>query len=220
MLCLRVDDFPGTKPEEFWRHNLDNFKRFNAVLEKHQLGYTIGVIPRYTNDDQLRYLAGLQHVEVALHGINHDERFPNEFRDHQTENDVYQAIRSAVAPLDEICGPVKKYIPPHNVIDRKTVNALHRAGFECVMGGPGSDMEVLKYCYSRNMGHVYSTEPLEYGRSDELLQRGSVEHLRNEVNRRFPVWLTLHWTWEWNIGLENLDKYLVELKDVITRNRD
>lgn len=209
-MIIRVDDFPGTKPEEFWRHNLDNFKRFDDVMHKHDLDYTLGVIPRYTTEEHIKWLTANPWIHVALHGRYHDERFPNEFRDHETEQDVYQAILSAKAPL-EGCNPlgIEIYIPPHNVIDRKTVNALHRAGIQSIWGGPGSDPAVLEYARSKGMDTIYFTDPLEYGRSDELLQRNAQVFLREQKRC-----LCLHWTWEWNIGLESLDRFLTELGDV------
>lgn len=218
MLWCRVDDFPLTKPEESWRHNLDNFKRFNAVMERHGLDYVLGVIPRHTNDQMLRNLVEMPMVEVALHGVNHDEMFPNEFRDHQTQMEVYQAIQSAVAPLEDICGPVDTYIPPHNVIDRKTCNALKAAGFTWVLGGPGTDVSVFDYANFIGLQTYYSVPPLEYGRSDELSERGSVDHLLHASSVK-DVFLTLHWTWEWNIGLKNLDAYLSELAPAIAVGR-
>ena len=69
-LTLRVDDFPGTKPEEFWKHNLDNFKHFDALLEKHNVQeYTLGVIPKHTTPEHIDWLAENPRVRVALHGI-------------------------------------------------------------------------------------------------------------------------------------------------------
>lgn len=202
MIRLRVDDFPGTKPDEFWRHNLDNYKRFHDIVIKRVPEYVLGVIPRHTTDDHLRWLGQQQEIIVALHGVHHDERFPNEFRDFQTEEDIYQALLSAKRPLDELVGPVKTYIPPHNVFDQKTCRALERAGFKNICGGPGSPPWA-----GSNLNYFYSAEPLEYGRSDELRQRGSVEYLE-----KTDAVLTLHWTWEWNIGLENLQRYLFQLE--------
>ena len=210
-LILRVDDFPGTKPEEFWRHNLNNFKRFDAVLEKAGLDYVLGVIPRHTTEEQLRWLGQNQRVEVAQHGVNHDERFPNEFGAHLTVDDIYQAIVSARGPLDDLAGPVDTYIPPHNVIDARTCDALKRAGFKKIMGGPGSDADALLYAESIGLDVATSMPPFEYGRSDELLKQGSVSHIRGRLWRGEQVTLGLHWTWEWNTGLESLGVYLGSL---------
>ena len=208
MITIRIDDFPGTKPDEFWKHNLDNFKRFNDIFEKYDINYTIGVIPRWTTQDHIEYLTSNTRAEVALHGIYHDERFPNEFREHETDTDIYNAIMSAKYSLDG-CNPygVNTYIPPHNVIDRKTVDALKSASFLHVWGGPGSDNEVLVYADSIGIKSLYFEPPLEYGRSDELLQRGSVKYIIDKLVAKKDVNMCLHWTWEYNIGLGNLDKY-------------
>jgi len=213
-VILRVDDFPGTKPEEFWKHNLDNFKRFDEVIEKNGIPeYILGVIPKYTSEKDLDWLAQNPRVRVALHGIEHDERFPNEFRDHETREDIYRKIVSAIQPLKRCNGngKVDCYIPPHNVIDLKTVGILHAAYFETLMCGPGSDDLPMRYAKELGMNVLYSSHPLFYGRSDEMMNRDkSVEAIL--ANPAGVV--TLLWTWEWNIGLDNLDKFLGQVNEV------
>lgn len=218
MLNVRVDDFIRTKDDESWRHNLENFKLFDAVMDKHGVDYVLGVIPRTATAGHLEYLAENPRVEVAMHGVLHDERFRNEFRDHQTENDIINTISSVKQVWDSLVGPVDKYIPPHNVIDHKTVKALNSIGFETIFGGPETDETVADFARGMGMRFEISEVPVEYGRSDELLQRGSVEHICREVITR-PVWLTLHWTWEFNIGLQHLNSYLLELAPAIKVGR-
>ena len=211
-LLIRIDDFPTTRPEEeSWRHNIDNFRRFDSIFERRALRYVLGVIPRHTTDSMLRSLGGMPCVQVALHGVTHDERFPNEFREHLTEGEVCQAILSARRPLDDLAGPVTSYIPPHNVVDARTCNALKRAGMHRLFGGPGTYAEVARYAQGIGLEYCHSEEPLEYGRSDELLVRGAVDHLKEQLLSR-DVWLTLHWTWEWNCGLNNLEEFLLRLE--------
>lgn len=215
-LFIRVDDFPGTRPDEFDRHNLENFKLFDEVVVRHFPGYVLGVIPKHTTDEQLDWLRSRRHIELALHGRNHDERFPNEFGDWETEEEVYQAIVPLRARLHDSEGFLPRiYIPPHNVIDRKTVNALFRAGFEAVLGGPGSDAGVISYAVEKGMTAIGFYPPFNYGRSDELLTAGAVEHLTNMLRSGNTVPLGLHWTWEMNIGLGNLDRFLSELRGMI-----
>ena len=215
MLKIRVDDFLLTKEDESWRHNLENFKLFDSVMERNGANYVLGVIPRTATAGHLEYLTSNPRVEVAMHGILHDERYPNEFREHQTEKDITDAISSVKQVWDPLVGPIDKYIPPHNVIDYKTVRALKTLGFETIYGGPETDLNVLKYAYAEHgLFFEMSQAPLEYSRSDELLQRGSVEHLLYKLADKDAT-LTLHWTWEFNIGLQHLDEYLSKLKPVL-----
>lgn len=206
-LLVRVDDYPGTKPDEFWKHNLENFKLFDEVMRRHLDSYALGVIPKHTSDRDLEWLKTQSHIRLALHGRNHDERFPNEFGDWETAAEVYQALRSLRAHL----GDSVVYIPPHNVIDAKTVEGLLRSGFTTLWGGPGSDRMVLEHARALGMVTAYFEPPEEYGRSDELLQRGSVEFLRERLRSDQPAKLCLHWPWEFNVGLEHLDLYLSRL---------
>lgn len=208
MLSIRVDDFPFTKSEETWRHNLENFKKFDAIFQKHNRPYILGVIPSKATAHELDWMSENHLLSVALHGVNHDERFPNEFRDFQTRGEVSQAIFGSRAYLELFCKKsVDTYIPPHNVFDLKTIHALLDCGFKRILCGPGSTEEMVYVGKTRGLEVIYSPEPLEYGRSDELIQRGSVAWISSESQKR-DIMLTLHWTWEWNIGLDSLDTYL------------
>lgn len=218
MIHFRVDDYPGTKPEEFDRHNIENFYKFEAVMAKHGANpFVLGVIPRHVTDSDLSFLGMSPNVQIALHGVNHDERFPNEFREHQTEDDVYAAISSAKDRLESCSDQeVDTYIPPHNVIDRKTVHALVRSGFKNLMGGPGSDEQVIFHAMELGLNAKMYMPPYNYGRSDELIKRGAVEMLAPFMKSPNLHWhLGLHWTWEANIGLENLDNLLSQLCGII-----
>ena len=44
-MLIRVDDYPGTKKEEFDKHNLKNFKKFDKIFKERDLTYVLGVIP-------------------------------------------------------------------------------------------------------------------------------------------------------------------------------
>lgn len=214
MIILRVDDFPGTKPEEFYKHNLENFKKFDEVVSSYFSAYILGVIPKYLTPEHTDWLRDNKHVNVALHGINHDERFPNEFQRWETEEDIVLKISRWTDHLRLLTErPIDFYIPPHNVIDRKTVDALKKVGIKTILGGPGSDPLVMDYARKQSMHFVYSEHPHWYGRSDELLNRDNAHQVicLNELNGGGPMILTLHWPWEWNIGLENLEKFLSQI---------
>ncbi len=207
MLRLRVDDFPGTKPEEFYRHNLENYKKFHSTLMDGGVReYVLGAIPVYTRDHDLEWMSSQPGLTVAMHGVVHDESRQDEF-----EGLLHPDIRSILLiHLDRMSGllgaPVTDYVPPHNAFGRETTRALADIGFRNIYGGPGTDLNVEL----DGLEMRYSEAPLEYGRSDELSRRGSVEYLRSEALHS-DVWLTLHWTWEWNIGLDNLRAYLSEI---------
>lgn len=214
MISFRVDDFPFTKSEETWRHNLSNFKMFNDVMRKYHATYTLAVIPDRLTDDMLKFLGEEQYmIDAALHGIHHDERFLNEFHSGETEEQIYQAIMSAKYPLEKYCGQTRTYIPPHNVVDTKTVDALVRAGFKTLYGGPETDPNVMEYAHLQKGMHVLSHFPPHYGRTDEMTARGYIDYVKARPDH--DVHIGLHWTWEWNVGLHNLEKFLDGLKHEI-----
>lgn len=220
MVLFRVDDFPFTKKEETWRHNLSNFKLFNEVMKKHNANYVLGVIPDRLDDAMVEYLAEEQYmIDVALHGIHHDERFMNEFHSGETEEQIYQAIMSAKYPLEAAFGRIDTYIPPHNTFDGPTVNALVRAGFRALFGGPGSESAALRYAEKKGLNVIEHLPPL-YGRTDEMKDRGVIEAVKRSTAEGRNAYLALHWTWEWNVGLQNLDSFLSAIDDDISIGRD
>lgn len=205
---IRVDDFPGTKPEEFYRHNLENFKQFHALIPKK---YLLGVIPTHTSEGDLLQL-GAQNIEIGMHGVFHDERYPNEFREYQTQIEIEKILAAQRNHMEHLSGKeIRVYMPPHNVIDMKTLFALENTGFKAFTSGPETNISEQMHL---SIKRLHSTSPLEYGRSDELLQRGSVEYLQEEAKKR-TVYLTLHWPWEWNIGLNHLKLYLSQIEHLI-----
>ena len=211
MIRCRVDDFPGTKPDEFWKHNRDNYLKFHEILIQAFPTYVLGVIPRHTTDDDLKFLGALSEVEIALHGINHDERFMNEFREHQTQADIEFEIRNAVMriPFHSRKMPFS-YIPPHNVLDFKTINALKNCNISRIHTGPGTELEMIDYAEKLGLDVIDSRGALFYGRTDEMMERGCFPVIK-QVSDISDVNLTLHWTWEMNIGLDSLRTFVGKL---------
>jgi len=206
-LFVRVDDFPGTKPEEFDKHNLENFKRFHHYLINFDnFRYTLGVIPGYTSRKDLLWLAD-QNIAIALHGTVHSEEHLDEFYGMQY-GDIENALLNAKSFLESHTGThIIDYIPPHNTINADTVLALYRLGFKRIYGGPETDPAMKELIKIYEMEYIHSEPPLEYGRTDELMKRGAIEYLIKESADR-DVMLTLHWTWEYNIGLLWLQRFM------------
>ena len=204
-LNLRVDDYPGTKPEEFTNHNLQNFKMFHNVLVKAGVKkYVLGVIPGYTMPADLQWLGKQEEIVVAIHGVAHNESHSDEFRD-MTYRDIENALSRVKSSFEATLGRrVVDYIPPHNTLNGDTVLALSRLGFDRIYGGPETSEEMADFVCMNGMDYIHSQVPCEYGRSDELVVRGSVQYMLDHPNST----LTLHWPWEWNIGLNSLRKYL------------
>jgi hypothetical protein len=222
VISIRVDDFPFSKPEEAWKHNLESFKRFDDTVAKYVDGYVLGVIPKHATEEQLDWLAANDRAVVAMHGVEHDERFPNEFREHMTERDVREVLLGAKQKLLRCNsdGKVGMYVPPHNVLDARTLRALKDAGFTSVFGGPGTAATLDQYAWTLGLGFFASEHPLWYGRSDELLERDhaheTILSYGNDPKNRWKMkYLTLHWTWETNIGLESLDRFLQKIAPVL-----
>jgi len=151
-------------------------------------------------------------IDIALHGVVHSESHLDEFYE-QSYNTIETAILASKNFLEYHSERrVIDYIPPHNTVSADTILALSRLGFDRIYGGPETE-EIAKDLIRREgIEYIHSEPPLEYGRSDELMQRGAVEYLREECKYR-EVCLTLHSPWEINIGLHNLQKFMEKLND-------
>jgi hypothetical protein len=213
-LTIRVDDFPGTKPQEFDRHNLDSFKEFDGVMKDCGFPrYVLGVIPGYLTAKDLEFFRDNRRITLALHGLTHDESRLDEFGGLMSGHIIGKVgpVRDALEM--RLGRHIVDYIPPHNALGEETAKALFYLGFENVYGGPGSiygaDVDRI-----HGIPYRFSQFPWEYGRSDELLERGSVEHIVEKLKSR-DIYLTLHFPWEVNIGLENLRKYLGRLRECL-----
>lgn len=211
MIKFRVDDFPGTKPDEFDHHNIANFHIFNSVMRSFGIKYTLGVIPKYTTYYDLKYFNdNMDNINVALHGINHDEKFMNEFMPFYTVKDIAMMLQEASQSMSKFC-TIDSYIPPHNEIDSRTCNALKSIGILKVFGGPGTNLDVVAYARSIGLEFNMSEFPLCYGRTDEMIMTKSVTFL-SENCKDNDVYVTLHWPWEYNIGFDHMKRYL----DILT----
>lgn len=215
-LTIRVDDFPGTKPDEFCNHNLTNFKLFHDLMVSHSVkNYILGVIPLYTSVSDLRWLSNQPEITIALHGVFHDESHLDEFEG-LSHSDIVANLNAAKMFLETTPhSQVSDYIPPHNTLSDLSIKCLSEAGFRRIYGGPETLARHMDEVRFFGMEYIHSNSPLEYGRSDELLERGSVEWIKSELLAEDHACLTLHWPWEFNIGLEYLDNYLTEMKDII-----
>lgn len=210
MIKLRVDDYPGTKPDEFWKHNYQNFKSFHDIIVTKFKTYRLGVIPCHVSYKDLEHLGALREIEIALHGVNHDEKFPNEFREYQTQNDIEHAVHRSLNHITQSSRKiVKSYIPPHNVIDYKTINALKNCLITDIHTGPGTEMSEMIYAEGAGLKVHDSRSPLHYGRTDEMMERGCFPFLNEQIG---DFYITLHWTWEFNIGLDSLKEFISKLE--------
>ncbi len=210
MIRVRVDDFPQTKGEP--QHTLAAFREFDRCLRECIGGkrYLLGVIPGRCTVDDLLFLRRETDCIIGMHGTDHDEarldrNGGNQFEPYLTVpqiKTVLGANREALSALTD--RPVEVYMPPRNVIDERVARAARGSGFESFTTGPETS-QMLRMDWHRWI--IHSEPPHEYGRTDEMLQRGSHEYLKRQEN----VTLTLHWTWETNVGLHHMRRFFAEI---------
>lgn len=208
MIRIRVDDFPQTKGEP--QHTLSAFREFNRELVALTgVRYLLGVIPGRCTVEDILFLRQETDCAIGLHGINHDEAqldiHGNEFPRYLSRLDIRQRLYDAKTALEAGVGrPVRTYMPPRNLIDQRTAAVLNGM-FDNYTCGPETDREVM----SRFPMAIMSMPPWEYGRTDEMLACDAHTRLI-ELEEAFPV-LTLHWTWETNIGLQHMRKFFQKI---------
>lgn len=210
MIRVRVDDFPQTKGEP--QHSLQAFRSFDKCLRECIGGrrYLLGVIPGRCTVDDLLFIRNETDCAVGMHGTDHDEakldrNGGNQFEPYLTVDQIRKILTdNRMALRDAVGRPVDVYMPPRNVIDHRVALAARASGFEAFTSGPETALSVRKD-WGRWL--IHSEPPHEYGRTDELLQRGSDEIMRMYRGPDVDVVLTLHWTWETNIGLTHMERF-------------
>lgn len=217
MIKIRVDDFPNTKGEP--QHTLAAYREFDRALRGY-LGdkrYLLGVIPKKCTVSDLLFLMNETDCRIGMHGIYHNEseldRYQNEFAPYLTRGMVFAHLQTCRENLERVVGrPVDIYMPPRNRIDRRTIEVLGKAGFFSYTTGPETPEEFRTGPHPF-VTYINSEPPHEYGRTDELYMRRSYMELNQICQQGRPdVVLTLHWTWETNIGLEHLHRFMEQIK--------
>lgn len=211
MIRVRVDDFPNTKDGEKDRHSLAAYREFHRRLSECLGGkrYLLGVIPGRCSPDDILFLRNETDCVVGMHGCRHDEEkldvYQNEFEPYLTEWQVETRLMYAHQALETGVGrEINIYMPPRNQIDARTVRALKSSGmFSRFTTGPETNKELRAQNHS---WQIHSEPPYEYGRTDEMYARGAHEVLIQRGATQDTV-LTLHWTWETNIGLHHMSKF-------------
>lgn len=216
MIMIRVDDFPNTKGEP--QHTLAAFREFHRVLQTY-LGdkkYLLGVIPKRCSPEDILFLRNETDCRIGMHGIWHDETrldlFQNEFEPYLTKNAVRAELEVHRVNLEQAVGrTVDVYMPPRNRIDRRTIDAAAKAGFFSYTTGPETPEEFRTGPHTF-MSYIDSQPPHQYGRTDELYMRRSYMELNQRAKLMpWPTVLTLHWTWETNVGLSHLHKFMEQI---------
>lgn len=217
MIRVRVDDFPNTKDNEKDRHSLAAFREFDRCLRECIGGkrYLLGVIPRRCSVEDVLFLRNETDCEIGMHGVEHDEAkldiFQNEFAPYLGRQQVGRLLLETSDALQQAVGRrVEIYMPPRNRIDRRTIDLLPECGFYAYTTGPETAVE-FRTGQSEMAFYLHSDPPHEYGRTDELFTRGSHKVLCQSAQNGMDRILTLHWTWETNIGLDHMRKFFAEI---------
>lgn len=193
---VRIDDYPtGVRPVPA---SMAPIHDVLAVFDGHRVPYVLGIAPALLTPDMFAALAAMTALVPAVHGYDHSNpryakklidagdpfnergtvgRF-NEF-DGCDKDDILHKLTWGRQVLETALGrPVRDYIPPCNVTDRLTGEALIAAGFERVLSE-----KPVPGCPLTRVGSDF------YGRSPDW----------PAAARTNPRVVTLHATWEWDV---------------------
>ncbi len=126
IFLIRVDDFPH------WKRTNEEFKKFNAIMEKFEIPYLLGVIPKLSLNIQNPYNKNFKTleekdveiiknslIEIAMHGFSHQT---NNFKKNREFSGIkeYQAIEKLEKGFEIFkkfnISPIA-FIPPFDEID-------------------------------------------------------------------------------------------------------
>lgn len=208
-LRIRVDDFPYTKLHEWQpsRHSEVRFAEFDSIIP---VRYLLGVIPM--NCLNVGAWPPTGKAIPGMHGFWHLETRQNEFEGMGT-NDITGYLQRGREMIAERCGRLPAvYMPPHNAMDLNTVRACEAVGFEAITGGPGTHPMMPRVIQGHTgMRYLHSQPPFFYGRSDEIMALVSSRASIPFVYEPGGI-LTLHWTWESNIGFDHLRRFIDQIR--------
>lgn len=211
MIRVRVDDYPQTRGEP--QHTQAAFREFHRCLS-HGIDhkrYLLGVIPGRCTVDDILLIRNETDCVIGMHGIDHDEAkldiYQNEFPPYLSREHIRDKLREARDALASAVGrPVSIYMPPRNQLDVRTIFAFPPE-IRFYTTGPETT-ELIR----TGAQAIHSQPPHEYGRTDEMYQRKSHQVLSELVSQMGrDVVLTLHWTWETNIGLSHMRRFLEQI---------
>jgi hypothetical protein len=214
---IRVDDYPR------WDISSEEYLPFHEVFARNGVSYILGVTPFLDYDGlgagvisrrAVEILRGLRDhdVEFALHGFTHRRRmgaggFPCETCFYDDESLEWWRQRAFNWFEYHLGGAPRHYIPPFNTLTQRDF-AMLSSYMPVIHGGPLSLSTLGKFSQTvLNDGVTYlpSFEPF-YNRARGLLE--VFDKGLNGFRHSITYSLTLHWAWEYEKGLGDVERLL------------
>lgn len=199
---IRVDDFPSS------RANLEKFKDFHHIFQKHGLPYLLGVTPLLSENPldpankELKKLTNKEIeflkeplIELGLHGITHQtlsHQRHSEFVDLSPEQKE-KKLKQGIEEMESYGFSPQVLIPPFNSLSKEGYK-IAKQHFKAITGGPET-IRTLGFqvtpCYL--MGSLYvPSYYYVYGRAERILNFLNSADISEEI----VIPITLHWAWE------------------------
>lgn len=184
-----------------------------ALFLKHKIPLVLGIIPFDSNDEPLfgknfSLLPALSgavkdgSIEIALHGYNHEMIHGEAEFSRLDYNEQVRRVKRGKSFLDSIFQTnVVSFIPPWNIYDKNTLNALHKNGFKVISSSLANlTSDQFDFCY-----FPYTTEEMDHVRtiiSDNINREGIIVVMFHPYDPRPEEFM------------QNIDEILTEIKRI------
>lgn len=180
-IILRLDDIAA------WSYKDISRDMVNEVLERN-MSISLGVIPEYLEKDKnvIKWLNTLKynpHVEIALHGYDHDE---NEFMN-LTKDEAVEKITKGKNKFEDSLGVIPiTFIPPYNEYSSAVKEALIEENFK-IFSAKQDEYEVNDIISLGYNARTYDYYTYRFVPVDEVL-----ESCKNSLRERGICVVMLH----------------------------
>jgi len=220
LFLIRVDDFPH------WEFDNEKFKKFNDILEKYEIPYLCGIVPKLSLDRKnplnTKYkilekedIKIINHplIEIGMHGYTHQTVTFGKNKEFAgiDEKEAEEKIINGLKIFKSLELYPIAFIPPFDEIDLISYKIISKY-FKIITGGPSSTKNLgykVTPCFFENSIYVTTYRPL--CNSCFEIYKFLKE---NEIKIKIIIPIVIHWANE----AKNNYEYLNELLKLIKGN--
>jgi len=226
LFLIRIDDFPH------WELDNQEFKKFNEIMEKFEIPYLCGIIPKLSLNrknplnTKFRILVKedieiIKHplIEIGMHGYTHQTIKYGKSKEFAgiDEKKAEEKIMNGLKTFKNFELEPIAFIPPFDEIDLPSYKIISKY-FKIITGGPSSTKNLgykVSPCFFENSIYVASYRPL--CNSCFEIYKFLKE---NEIERKIILPIVIHWANEAKNNYEYLKELLKIIKGNVIRWKD
>lgn len=207
-VVLRYDD-PTLQPDSVTYEML-------TFLAENNVPITLAVIPCDENEDYIlptdsnwMKLLKADNVEIALHGLTHQDLGKGEFGNLSFE-ESYRRLEKGKTFLESQLKPITTFIPPFNAYNNNTLDALDSLNFTII------STDLFTYQCTSNKNIQYYPETLGHTMKNGVFD-AAIDALEKNLNKPALCVIMLH---HYDINTPESFNKLKDLVDYLLNNND